>query len=266
MERNIDQSIRRRALGALTGIAAALALALAISGCGDSVNATLVKEAGVHGEALEKVYVLYNKDVLKKVSSRDLKDINAALKAGDLKQATPGDVRRAQSEIQSRIRTLERFVSQIKTANRKLKNTPEPNFSGGLEKNFAHDEFAKAYSDTTSAVERYTTSDLGVVNLAFSSLEKYLDFLEQWEEFLTDSDTDDLVSSGKASDKALARLKKASDRVDRRGSLSGKISPLVDRMASAATNSSQLKELVSQLKKDYPKSFLAVHVVEKKSD
>lgn len=264
MDRHSSQPIHRKLIGAVAGLAAAVALTFGLSGCGDSIDPTLLKEAGIHGEALEKVYVLYNKDVLRKVSSRDLKDINAALKAGDLKKATPGDVRRAQDEIQSRIKTLERFVSQIKSANRKLKNTPEPNFSGGLDKDFAHDEFAKAYADTTSAVERYTTADLAVVNRAFSSLEKYLDFLEQWEEFLDDGDTGNLVSTGEASDKALARLKKASDRIDRRGSLNSKIGPLVDRMASAATNSSQLTELVAELKKQYPKSFLAIHVVEKK--
>ncbi|MFY9265091.1 MAG: hypothetical protein WAO61_06665 [Solirubrobacterales bacterium] len=240
-------------------------LALAgLAGCGGSVDGTLVKEAGVHGDRLEKVYALYTKDVLAKLSSRDLKDIDAALAANDLKRATPGDLRRAQDSIRSRIARLEAYQSELKAANDQLKRTPKPNFNGGLDEDFANGEFAKAYASATGSVERYTTADLGAVKHAFSSLEKYLDFLEQWEEFVADNDTSGLVSAGEASDQALKRLRTTGRRIDRRGSLSGKIKPLVDRMASAASDSAQLTTLIDDLKKRYPKSFLAIHVVEEK--
>ncbi|MBK5230287.1 MAG: hypothetical protein JJE27_03845, partial [Thermoleophilia bacterium] len=194
MHRQVTHRVRK-ILGATTVFAVAVAITFALAGCGGSINAALVTEAGTHGNQLEQVYNLYNKNVLKKVSSRDLKDINAALKAGDLKQATPGAVRRAQAEIQSRIKRLDKFVSDLKAANRKLKNTPKPNFSGGLDKNFANDEFAKTYASITKNVERYTTSDLAAVGVAFNSLEKYLSFLERWEVFLTKNDTSGLVAA-----------------------------------------------------------------------
>ncbi|HEX7436016.1 MAG TPA: hypothetical protein VF308_04865, partial [Caldimonas sp.] len=129
MRRPVIQRIRK-IIGAAAVFAAALVITFVLAGCGgNSIDDTLVKETGAHGVQLEKVYNLYNQDVLKKVSSRDLKGINAALKAGDLKQATPGEVRRAQDEINSRIKRLDKFVAALKAANRKLKSTPEPNFS-----------------------------------------------------------------------------------------------------------------------------------------
>lgn len=257
-------STSRRGGAALISTIAALAAALTLAGCGGSVPDELIQEAGTHSNQLEKVYNLYNKNVLSKTSARDLKDINAALKAGDLKQATAGDVRRGQAAIQSRIDQLQKYVTQLKVANRKLKNTPVPSFAAGLDDNFTNKEFDTAYRDTTTSVERYTTADLAGSKLAFSSLERYLDFLEQWEEFVTDNDIAGLLSSGKASDKAYARFSKLSARLHRREKLSHKISPLVDRMASAAGASSQLTTLIDELKKQYPKSFLAVHIVEKK--
>lgn len=257
-------STSRRVTASLTLAVAALVATLALAGCGASVPDILVKEAGAHGDQLEKVYKLYNKDVLAKASTRDLKDINAALKANDLKKATAGDVRRAQTAIQSRIDKLHKYVTEIKAANGKLKRTPLPSFAAGLDDEFAHKEFDGAYRGTTTNIQRYTTADLNGAKLAFSSLEKYLDFLEQWEEYLTDDDIAGLVSTGTASDKAYARFNKLSKRLDRREKLSAKIKPLVDRMASASSDSSQLTTLIDEMKKQYPKSFLAVHIVEKK--
>lgn len=244
-------------------IALAATVALIASGCGSSVDETLVKQSGEHGNALEAAYVLYNKDVLEKTSSRDLKDINKALEANDLKKATEGDVRRAQEEIQSRIDELSKYSDQLTAANRKLKKTPLPEFSKYLDDDTNNDQFAEDYEQTTNTVEKYTTAGLGAVKYGFSALEKYLDFLEQWEEYLQDDDTGGLVSAGEASDKALAALTKKAAAVDRGGTLTAKIDPLVGSMADAATDSSQLTSLVEDLKKQYPKSFLAVHLVER---
>ncbi|MBI5311199.1 MAG: hypothetical protein HZB14_09300 [Actinobacteria bacterium] len=246
------------------GAIAVLLAVAALAGCGSSLDPTLVEEAGVHGNQLEKVYALYSQDVLSKVSNRDLKDINAALAANDLKKATPGDLRRAQTEIASRIRTLTKFERKLRAENKKLKDTPEPNFDDGLEDDFTNNEFADAYAQSTTHIERYTTADLAAVKIVFSSLEKYLDFLEQWEEYLNDDDTSGLVSAGEASDAALARVQKTSRRIDSRGTLNSKLDPLVDKMASAATNSDQVADLIRELKEKYPNSFLSKHVVEKK--
>jgi hypothetical protein len=242
----------------------AVGATLALAGCGSSVDETLVTESGVHGNQLERVYVLYSRDTFGDATNRDFKDINAALKAKDLKQATPGDLRRAQAELRSRIKRVEKAVTELRAANRKLKATPEPNFKDGLKDSFANSEFAKAYATTTDDVERYTASDLASAGLAFTALEKYLDFLEQWEEFVTNNDTAGLVTAGEGSDKALSRLKAAGKRVDQRGTLSSKIRPQVARMSTAASDSAELADLIGQLKEQYPKSFLAVHIVEKK--
>lgn len=247
----------------LIGVASAALLAIAVGGCGASVDEELVKQSGVHGDALEQVYVLYNEDVLEKASTRDLKDINAALEANDLKKATEGDVRRAQGEIDSRIDELGEYSNDLSTANRKLKKTPMPKFSEYLDDDTSNDQFAEDYEQTTATVERYTTAGIGAVKYGLSALEKYLDFLEQWEEFLQNDDTAGLVSAGEASDKALATLTKKAAAVDRGGTLTTKIDPLVGSMAEAATDSSQLTKLVEDLKEQYPKSFLAVHLVEK---
>ncbi len=238
-------------------------LAVFATGCSGSVDEALVEEAGVHGDALELVYALYNKDVLEKSSTRDLKDINKALEANDLSKATMGDVRRAQTEIQSRIDELDDYRKELTRANTKLKRTPMPDFAGGLDDDASNDQFTEDYEQTTKTVERYTTAGLAAVKFGFSALEKYLDFLEQWEEFLDDDDTGGLVASGESSDKALEALKKKAAAVDRGGTLSTKIDPLVGSMAEAATDSPQLQTLVEDLKEQYPKSFLAVHLIEK---
>lgn len=245
----------------IVGTVLAAVLALAISGCGASVDEELVKQSGAHGDALEKVYVLYNKDVLEKTSTRDLKDINAALAANDLSKATEGDVRRAQKEINSRIDELADYSTDLTAANRKLKKTPLPKFSEFLDDDTNNNQFAEDYEQTTATVERYTTSGLGAVKYGLSALEKYLDFLEQWEQFLENGDTSGLVAAGESSDKALATLTKKAAAVDRGGTLTAKIDPLVGSMAEAATDSSQLTALVEDLKEQYPKSFLAVHLV-----
>jgi len=242
---------------------AGVAIALATAGCGASVPDALVTQAGVHGDALEKVYVLYSSDALAEASTRDLKDINAALAANDLKKATPGDVRRAQNEIQSRIDDVERFTRKMRKANKELKNTPTPDVAAGLDDDFANKQFADSYEETTKQIERYTTVDIAAVPIAVASLEKYLDFLEQWEEFLNNDDTDGLVSAGEKSDAAYARLKRKAKVLDARDDLNKKIDPLVKSMAGAASDSAQLTELVAQLKTKYPKSFIAKHIVEK---
>lgn len=252
---------RRSNLPALT--VALLVAAIAFGGCGEAVEDSLVESAGVHGNALEEVFVLQNQNVLSKVSSRDLKDINAALAANDLKRASAGDLRRAQSEIRSRIRRLEKYEQSIKDAARKLKAMPKPDFVGGLDDDAEHDAFAKAYASTTNQVERFTSSDAGAVKSAFNSMKSYLAFLEQWEQFVKSNDTSGLLSAGQASDKALARLKSTTERLQRRGSVNSKIEPLVDDMAAAASESPQLTTLVDELKKQHTKSFLAVHIVEK---
>lgn len=245
----------------LIALISVVVLALVASGCGGSVDEELVKQSGEHGDALETVYVLYNKDVLEKTSTRDLKDINAALAANDLTKASEGDVRRAQGEIDSRIDELAKYSKDLTTANRALKKTPLPKFSDHLDDDTNNNQFAEDYEQTTATVERYTTAGLGAVKYGLSALKKYLDFLEQWEQFLKSKDTSGLVAAGEASDKALATLTKRAAAVDRGGTLTAKIDPLVGSMAEAATASTQLTALVEDLKEQYPKSFLSVHLV-----
>lgn len=237
--------------------------AIALSGCGGSVDESLVKSAGEHGNALEEVYVLYNKDVLSKTSSRDLKAINSALAANDLKKASTSDVRKAQKEIDSRIDELSEYDDDLTAAYEKLKDTPMPDFAGGLDDDAANDDFTKDYEQTTETIETYTKRGISAIGVGEDALGEYLDFLQQWEEFLVSDDTGGLVAAGEDSDAALARVNKAVARVDRGGTLNTKIDPLVQSMAESATDSSQLNSLVEDLKDQYPKSFLAVHLVER---
>lgn len=237
--------------------------AVALSGCGGSVDESLVKSAGEHGNALEEVYVLYNKDVLSKTSSRDLKAINSALAANDLKKASTSDVRKAQKEIDSRIDELSKYERDLEAAYEKLKDTPLPDFAGGLDASEANEDFTKDYTQTTETIQSYTKRGLSAIGVGEDALGEYLDFLEQWEEFLVSDDTGGLVAAGEDSDAALERVNKAVARVDRGGTLNTKIDPLVQSMAESATDSSQLNSLVEDLKDQYPKSFLAVHLVEK---
>lgn len=255
--------LRLSALGLALAIAAC-AGAFALTGCTSSLDAAFIKSAGEHGTQLEKVYALYSKDVLSKVSNRDLKDINAALAASDLKKATAGDLRRAEAEIASRIETLEEFERDLKAENQKLKKLEIPDFDTELGDDVNSKEFDAAYRDSTNLVEKYTTADLKAVKVVFTSLEKYLDFLEQWEEYLTDDDTSNLVETGEASDKALARVNKLSARLKSRGTLTSKLDPQADKMALAASNSDTIADFVLEMKEKYPKSYIAKHVVEKK--
>jgi hypothetical protein len=173
-------------------------------------------------------------------------------------------LRRAQDEIRSRIDKLATYGAELAKENRTLKDTPVPDFASGLDSTFANKEFTKDYSATTKYVESYATTGAVAVKSATSSLEKYLNFLEQWEVFVTSNKTDKLLSTGKASDQSLARFKAQLKTIQRRGTLPSKIRPLVASMASASSDSSQLASLIGELKKQYPQSFLAVHVVEKK--
>jgi hypothetical protein len=244
-------------------LALAALSAIVFAGCGATAPESLVKQTGVHGDQLEKVYALYTSDPLSKASTRDLKDINAALAANDLKKATPGDVRRAEEEIQSRIKDVDEFVDEIRVENKKLKDTPLPDFAEGFESDPANAQFANAYTDTTKEIQRYTTADLAAAPIALTALERYLDFLEQWEEFLIDDDTDGLVAAGEKSDAAYKRLEKTSRKTKAREDLNKKITPLVDKMAAAASESAQVSDLVEQVKKQYPENFLSKHLKEK---
>lgn len=254
----------RAATAKLSCLGAAIAVAIVASGCGGSVSASLVKELGAHSTALEKVYALYTSDALSDSSNRNLGDVNRALAKKDLNQATVGDLRRAQSEIRRRLDRIDRVVNKLRTANRALKKTPDPNFLGGLDDGLASQQFSTAYTAITEATERYTTADLAGVGVATGALERYLDFLEQWEEYADSKDTDGLLAAGKASDKALARLNRLDKRIKSRDDLSDKISPEVDRIAASAGDSSEISDLIVELQKQHPQSFLAKHLKPKK--
>lgn len=238
--------------------------ALALSGCGSSVDQTLVDQAGAHGNALETVYALYNQDVLKSASSRDLKDVNAALKAKDPKKATEGDLRRAQEEIDSRIETLDKYKAKLSAANKKLRKTPAPDFAASLDKSSDSEKFAADYKQTTKITENTGTAAVGALSYATSAFEKYLDFLEAWEGYLGDGETARFVSTASASDKAYAKLQRQIKIVEAKGTLTKRLDPLVGEMADAASSDSQIADLISELRDQYPKSFLPVHIVEKK--
>lgn len=250
-----------------SGAAAALALsvlAAALAGCGTSVDPALVESAGKHGNALQADYATLTKNVLKDASARDLKDVNAALKAGDPKKATAGDLRRAQSEIQHRINVLASYKRTLAAANSKLRSTPAPDFAGQLDKTDESEKFSADYEKVTQITERTGASAAVAVRYALTAMERYLDFLEQWEEYVTSNDTEDFVSSANASDKALASLKKKIAVVEKDGGLTKRLDPLVGDMADAASSDGQIADLISELRDQYPKSFLPVHIVEKK--
>ncbi|MGK2878710.1 MAG: hypothetical protein ACSLFF_09095 [Solirubrobacterales bacterium] len=237
--------------------------AVALSGCGASVDQSLLDQAGKHGNALEAVYALYNQDVLKSSSARDLKDVNAALKASDPKKATEGDLRRAQEEIDNRIEKLDDYKSKLSAANKKLRTTPAPDFAAALDKSSDSEKFAASYKKTTEITQKTGTAAVGALRYATSAFEKYLDFLEAWEGYLDDGETATFVSTANASDKAYAKLKRQIAIVEAKGSLTKRLDPLVGEMADAASNDSQIADLISKLREDYPKSFLPVHIVEK---
>lgn len=237
--------------------------ALAIAGCGASVDQELVDSAGVHGNALEAVYATYNQDVLKSASTRDLKDVNAALKAKDPKKATAGDLRRAQDEIASRIDKLEAYRKKLAAATRKLSTTPAPDFAGSLDKSTDSEKFAADYKKSTQITQSTGTAAVKALRYGTSAFEKYLDFLEAWEGYLSTNETKNFVSTANASDKAYTRLQRQIKIVEAKGGLTKRLDPLVSGMVAAASNDSQIADLISKLREDYPKSFLPVHIVEK---
>jgi hypothetical protein len=248
----------RRALAA----AATLTAGLMLTGCGSSVDPALLKSAGEHGNVLEADYALQAKEILKNASTRDLKDVNAAIKAGDPKKATAGDLRRAQGEVQDRIDAIDRYRRSMVRTNRKLKTMELPDFDE-LGNSAEVTKFNSAYEKATSVTTRTGTVVLTATSLATAALERYLDFLEQWEEYVTKNDTAGFESAAKASDAALAKLKRREAQLKRQGNLSEELSPLVDDMADAASEDSSIADLITELREDYPKSFLPVHIVEK---
>lgn len=242
---------------------AALAFASALAGCGETVDPALVTSAGKHGDALEANYSLLTKKILEDASVRDLKDINAAIEAGDLKKATLGDLRRAQSEIRHRIKGVEDYRRDLLAAGTDLRRADAPDFKKYLGDDLAIATFSDSYGDATKTIRRGATAGIAATRLALSFLERYLDFLEQWEEYARNGDTAGLEAAARASDKALATLNRRKGSLTREGDVARKLKRNVDQMARAASEDSQLGELISQLKKDYPKSFLAKHMVAK---
>lgn len=237
--------------------------ALVFVGCGASVDQKLVDSAGAHGNALEAVYALYNQDVLKAAPNRDLKDVNAALKAKDPDKATEGDLRRAEEEIDSRIDKLDAYKRKLSAANKKLRNTPAPDFAGSLDKSSDSEKFAADYKKTTEITENMGTAAVGALRYATSAFEKYLDFLEAWEGYLDSGETAKFVSTADASDKAYSRLQRQIKIVEAKGSLTKRLDPLVGNMADIASEDEQINSLISDLREQFPKSFLPVHIVEK---
>lgn len=251
-------TVTGRSLAALT---AAACLAFALAGCGSTVDPALVKSAGEQGNALQASYAALSKDVLANASTRDLKDVNAAIKAGDPNKATAGDLRRAQGEITHRINVLAAAGRTVAAANLKLRKTPLPDFEKYLSDSTEVSQFSGDYAKTTKTVQRTGTETVAVVSVAVTALEKYLDFLEQWEEYVTDKDTAGFQSSANASDAAVAKLEKRRAGIDR--GVDQRVRALVDQMAEAASSDDELNSLIDDLKDQYPKSFLSVHIVEK---
>lgn len=247
----------RRKLAATVAVACA---ATVLAGCGASVDPALVKSAGEQGEILETNYALLSKDVLKNASTRDLKDVNAAIESGDPDKATAGDLRRAQGEIRHRINVLAAARKSVAVANAKLRKAADPDFEKYLSDSEEVAQFSDDYAETTKIVQRTGTETLAVVSVALNALEKYLDFLEQWEEYASDKDTAGFESSANASDAALAKLAKRRSGIEK--GVDQKVRSLVDSMADAASADSELNALIGDLKDQYPKSFLAVHIVE----
>lgn len=254
----MDTFIPRRVLAAIVVAACAAAVS---AGCGSSVDPALVKSAGEQGTILETNFALLSKDVLKNASTRDLKGVNAAIEAGDPDKATAGDLRRAQGEIRHRINVLSAARKPIVVANAKLRRTELPDFEKYLPASGDTTKFSDAYAGTTKIIQRTGTETVAVVSVALNALEKYLDFLEQWEEYATNKDTNGLESSASASDAAVAKLLKRRAGVEK--GVDQKVSRLVDQMAAAASSDSDINALIDDLKDQYPKSFLAVHIVEK---
>lgn len=247
------------------GLAAALTLAftaLALAGCGSSADPALVQSAGKHGNLLETNYALLASEVLKNASTRDLKDVNAALKAGDPKKATPGDLRRAQGEIEHRINVIASYRKKLAAANVDLRRAALPDWSKYLDASDAVSSFSADYASSTKIIRQSGTATLSATTLALNALERYLDFLEQWEEYVTSDDSAGFESSAQASDKAVATLERRKAALARDAAVSGRLQTLAGEMADAASDDSQLNDLIDSLKNDYPKSYLAVHIVE----
>lgn len=238
----------------------ALLFAAALSGCGTSVEPALVKSAGEHGDALEQNYAQLSAKVLKNTSTRDLKDINAAIKAGDLKKATPGDLRRAEDEVQRRIDAVAEARRKVLSANLELRRTPLPDFEKYLDDSSEVRDFSDDYGTTTTTIRSAGSTTLLGMSVALTSLERYLDFLEQWEQFVDDGDTDGLEATARESDKAAARLDRIKLKIDNLDVLDRRLERLIGRMAAAASEDSQLNKLIEELKKQYPKSYLAKHI------
>lgn len=249
---------RRRQFAAFVAVACTAAV---YAGCGTSIDPALVKSAGEQGNILETNYALLSKDVLKNASTRDLKDVNSAIESGDPDKATAGDLRRAQGEINHRINVLAAARRPLAKANLALRKAELPDFEKYLSSSDDVSQFSDDYAETTKIVQRTGTETLAVVSVALTALERYLDFLEQWEEYATDKDTAGFQSSANASDAAVAKLLKRRSSVD--SGVDAKVRKLVDGMADAASNDGELNALVDDLKDQYPKSFLSVHIVEK---
>lgn len=254
----MQTSFRRGALVAAL-IVSALSL-LAFSGCGSSTDPALVKSAGVHGDVLETNTVLLTDNALKKMDTDYLDKIDTS---GDPKNVPEADLKKLEAANQKNLDNIAKFRRQLTAANVKLRRTPMPDFKKYLDASSDVTSFTADYDKTTQVILRSGGLMIAASALASKTFGELGDFFDEWQKYINGGDAAAFKSAGEASQAAIESMSKRMDQIDRQSNVANNLDKLVGSMAEAASNDSQLSDLIDALRDQYPNSFLPKHIVEK---
>lgn len=235
--------------------------AVAAGGCGSSPDPALVKSAGEHGNALQANYTLLVKNELTKLDTSKLAIFD---KASSPKSVSSSALRKAQADTEKQLATLTKFRRSLAATNVKLRRTPLPDFKKYLDASDEVTSFSDSYTKTTSITRRAGTVVLGATSVAISAYKELGDFIEKWQDYVAGGSAATFVSAGEASSAALTKMGKRLTALERQANIADDLDDLVGDMADDATDDSQLSDLITSLRDEYPNSFLPKHIVEKK--
>lgn len=234
--------------------------AVAAGGCGSSPDPALVKSAGEQGNVLQANYALLAKNELSEIKTSKLSIFN---KASSPKSVSSSELRKAKADTEKQLASLTKFRRSLAAANVKLRRTALPDFEKYLDASAEVKSFSSSYEKTTSITRRAGTIVLGATSLAISAYKELSDFIDKWQDYIAGGNAATFVSAGESSSAALTKMGGRLTSLERQANVVNELDSLVGKMADDASNDSQLSDLITTLRDEYPNSFLPKHIVEK---
>lgn len=252
-------SLTTRGARTIAAIITILSLA-ALSGCGSSTDPALVKSAGEHGNVLQANTVLLKDNALAKMDTDYLDKMSGT---SDPKSMPEADLKKLEAANQKNLDNIAKFRRQLTAANVKLRRTAMPDFEKYLGTGSDVKQFTGDYAKTTQVIRRSGTLMIAASVVASKTFDELGNFLNEWKKYIAGGDAASFKSAGEASQAAIQNMGKQISAIDKQTSIADNLDKLVGSMAKAASNDSSISDLISELRDQYPDSFLPKHIVEK---